>query len=91
MSFIQKIMKSRKTLIIDLERARMDIINDIVSEAKLNGYKKDTMYRRLKGIRDLENVEQFFFMVRKIVRSELKDIKEVLVLSEKKFKEYENL
>ena len=75
----------RKTLIINRERSRNDVIYDIVGTAKEHGYKKDTMYRRMCGVKDLEE-NQFNFMVRKIVRDEL-EIREIIFCGSEKFRE----
>lgn len=64
-------MESRKTLIINRERDRNSIIYDIVGTAKKHGYSKDNLFRRMRGIKNLENEDQFLFMVEKIVKSEL--------------------
>ena len=80
-------MGSKTTLIINRERDRNDIIYDIFKTVKNHGYEKDTM-SRLKGIKNLPNEEQFQFMVRKICKSELKNIKEVIFCGSEKFRKY---
>lgn len=86
---INMIMKT--VLIIDKTKPRQKIIEDITKEAKLNGYKKDTIYRRLKGVKTLANNEQFYFMVRKIVKSELNKIDEIMVMKTETFEKYMNM
>lgn len=78
----------RKILIIDKSKSRKEIIYDVVQEAKSIGYEKDTMLRRLNGIKNLENEEQFYFMVRKIVKSELPEIDEIRIMKTEKFETY---
>lgn len=75
-------------LVINKEKTREEIIYDIVGEAKKHGYVKNTMFRRLKGIKDLENEEQFYFMVRKIVKSKLPLIDEIMIMKNDRFEKY---
>ncbi len=81
-------MKMKTVMVVNKDKPRNEIIYDIVSEAKLNGYKKDTMARRLKGIKTLENEEQFYFMVRKIVKDELPEIREIIFCKTDRFEKY---
>ena len=78
----------KTVIIIDKEKSRQKIIEDIQSEAKTNcNYNQDTMYRRMRGIKDLEE-NQFYFMVRKILKSEVPEVRECIFCKTDRFEKY---
>ncbi len=78
----------KTVLIINKDLPRKEIIRDIAKEAREIGYNRDNVLRRcLMGIMDYRD-ENFYSMVRKIIKQELPIVKEIMIMKNETFEKY---
>ena len=80
---------SMKILIIDKSKPRQEIIRDITNQARevLNYNRDDVLKRCMLGIIDFKE-DKFYGMLRKIVKQELPNIQEIMVMKNETFEKY---
>ena len=80
-SMVRKIIKQELPIV-------KEIIRDIAKEAREIGYNRDNVLRRcLMGIMDYRD-ENFYSMVRKIIKQELPIVKEIMIMKNETFEKY---
>ena len=82
-------MIMKKILIIDKEKSRKEIIRDITKDARkvLNYNRDDVLKRYLMGILDFKE-DKFYGMLKKIIKHELPEIQEIMIMNTEKFETY---
>ncbi len=82
----------KKILIIDKSKPRKEIIRDIVKDAKevLNYNRDNVLKRSLNGTLNFKE-QEFYGILRRIIKQELPSIQEIMIMKNETFEKYLNM